>query len=382
MRLEVITRLEELSRLRHDWDAVYDADDEAQFFLSWPWMARRLQDLGTSWFVLAARAESDPSACIGFLPLSIRQTRRGNEVRRELRMAGSPVADYTGFIYRPEHERDVLSGFAEGLQRLAHRIGWDDLNITGIRASDERLRAFLACFSAARFDVERRSSINRDGVDNSVCPYVALPDDWQEYLGECVSSNTRQKLRRLLRQAEASPEFRITQATPDTIERDIDVLLRLWEARWGGRKHDRMAGIRNQTSSMLMRCFEDGCLFLPSFRYNGTAVGALAILLDHRKKSYLFYMGGRDPAFAAPPPGLCLHAFSIRHAIENGFKTYDFLRGDEAYKFSFGAKKHFITSLVLRAKPKARSGLGPNSSDASSSPAHARSLAEREGAAR
>ncbi len=49
------------------------------------------------------------------------------------------------------------------------------------------------------------STVNPDGIDNSICPSVALPDDLDRFLETKVSSNTRQKIRRFLRQVE---EFR------------------------------------------------------------------------------------------------------------------------------------------------------------------------------
>ncbi|WP_052213608.1 GNAT family N-acetyltransferase [Belnapia sp. F-4-1] len=362
MRIEVITGLSELSRLRPAWDAVYDADPEAQFFLSWPWLSGRLQELGRAWFVLVARTGPDPSACVAFLPVRLSQVKRGDAIRRQLRMAGSPIADYTGFLCRPEHEALALAGFADALQRLARQLHWDDLEIASLRASDRRLRLFLGRFPSSRFVLKHSSTVNADGVDNAVCPYVSLPRSWDEYLRHSVSANTRQKLRRFLRLVEGSPDFEVVAARPETVEQDIGTLLDFWEAKWGSRKAGKMDRIRAQTRSMLLRCSEAGCLFLPTLRYQGRPVGALTILLDHRKRSYLFHMGGRDESFDAPPPGLCLHAFSIRHAIEAGFSSYDFLRGNEAYKFSFGAEPHLLRSLVL--SPKFSSRLKQNSSGA------------------
>jgi tetratricopeptide (TPR) repeat protein len=42
------------------------------------------------------------------------------------------------------------------------------------------------------------------------------------------------------------------------------------------------------------------------------------------------------------PAGYLLHAFSIRHAIAQGFTTYEFLKGNEPYKYLFGpqAERH------------------------------------------
>jgi tetratricopeptide (TPR) repeat protein len=69
--------------------------------------------------------------------------------------------------------------------------------------------------------------------------------------------------------------------------------------------------------------------------------------MDMRKRAYLFYMTGRDQTFDGPPPGMILHAYSIRHAIANGFTEYDFLRGNETYKYSFGVKERRIRCVTV-----------------------------------
>jgi tetratricopeptide (TPR) repeat protein len=58
-------------------------------------------------------------------------------------------------------------------------------------------------------------------------------------------------------------------------------------------------------------------------------------------------MTGRDETFEGPSPGLILHAHSIRHAIQNGFTEYDFLRGNEPYKYSFGVKERRIRCVAI-----------------------------------
>jgi len=69
-----------------------------------------------------------------------------------------------------------------------------------------------------------------------------------------------------------------------------------------------------------------------------------------RKRSFLFYMAGRDEKFDGPPPGVILHAHSIRYAIAKGFTEYDFLRGNEPYKYSFGVKERRIRCVVVGTK--------------------------------
>jgi len=50
----------------------------------------------------------------------------------------------------------------------------------------------------------------------------------------------------------------------------------------------------------------------------------------------LFFITGRDETYREMPAGYLLHAYSIRHAIAHGFTTYEFLKGNEPYKYLFG----------------------------------------------
>jgi tetratricopeptide (TPR) repeat protein len=101
---------------------------------------------------------------------------------------------------------------------------------------------------------------------------------------------------------------------------------------------------------MLTRSFQAGLVFLPTFWHGERPVAALATLIEPRKRTFSFYMTGRDETFEGPPAGLLLHAYSIRHAIERGFVEYDFLRGNEPYKYSFGCKERRIYSIVLETR--------------------------------
>ena len=99
---------------------------------------------------------------------------------------------------------------------------------------------------------------------------------------------------------------------------------------------------------MLLHCFNNGSLFLPVLWKGNTPLAALAILIDPQKRAMHCFIGARDEAFRGSPPGFMLHAYSIRHAIREGFASYDFMRGDEPYKYLFGATdrrtKHVIVA--------------------------------------
>jgi len=347
MRIDVIDTLEAFTQLRPQWDAVYQADPEAQFFLSWTWMSKWLPMLEGPWFILAVKPTARASDYVGFFPLRLRlRERKTGGFYNEINMAGNFAADYTGLICAPEFQDRLIPALAAYLKRM----NWTRLNLENIQMSDERRRLFLSHFSKKEFDTKEHERVNkRDNINNRICPYAALPNNWDSYL-DGLSANTRQKIRRFLRQIEGSDEFRITHADADSVERDLKVLLKFWASKWGPRKGNRLNTILTSNFMMLKSCSESGALFLPVLWRGDTPLGALASLIDPDKKAFLFYVGGRDETFNNPPPGLLLHAHSIRYAIAGGFKIYDFLRGNEPYKYSLATVERRISCITVSTR--------------------------------
>jgi tetratricopeptide (TPR) repeat protein len=352
MKIELIEDTEKLEQLRANWDAVYRADPDAHIFMSWSWMIKWLPWVHIPWIVLAARPEG-ASEYVAFFPVRTKTKESKNDgLYNEINMGGNHYADYTGIICLPDFDSQAIPALAQEIKRL----NWTNMRLEGLRVSEHRCKMLLQEFPAEAFDVVEESRIDDDNIDLSICPFAKLPADWDSYLNQSLSANSRQKLRRLLRQMDADPRLRITHTESGTLDRDIDILLKLWSDRWAERKGDRMPGILKNNRIMLKHMFEAGRLFMPVLWQDERPLGALAIYVDEVKKCYLFFMAGRDQSFEGPSSGLLLHAHSIRHAIANGFITYDFLRGNEPYKYSFGVEEHRIKSLVISTKDRRNLG--------------------------
>lgn len=353
MRFEVIDSPEAFKGLQASWDAVYDADPEAHFFLSWTWMSNWLDRVNYPSLVLAARPEGESSDYAAFFPIWIKtKERKTGDLYNVIHMGGNHFADYTGFICRPEQQEAAIAALADGFKQL----NWRQLHLQDIRTSDQRVALLLKALRRKDFNVEEQATEIQDGIDLGICPVAKLPADWDEYLDSKLSANTRQKIRRLLRQVESSKDLRIVPADKDSIERDIETLLKFWTKRWGDQKGTRLAGILENNRVMLRHVFDAGSLFLPVLWQGDRPVGALAILADSKKKTFLFFAGGRDQTFKGPPPGVVLHAYAIRHAIQDGITDYEFLRGNESYKYSFGVEEHRIKTIVVSTKNKKNIG--------------------------
>jgi len=354
MQVDVITDVETLAKMRQDWERLYKADPEAQFFVSWAWLVPYMRFYKGAWFVLAARLGNPGSPYVALMPMRMRTRMSGKTglFFNEISMAGNNAADYTGAICDPVHAEMALKAFG----RHVAQMGWARLNLENLRMSRERVFAFIGQFSRDIFAMREFSRVNAaDNVDNCRCFAAALPDTFDGYLDNVLSTNTRQKLRRFLRKVDAG-ELRITRADADTYERDIDTLLDLWRIKWGARKGDRLAAILHNNRRVLRDSFRNGTLYLPVLWQGDRPIGALAIFVDPVKKALLFFMAGRDEAVTSVPTGLILHGHCIKLAIENGLTTYDFLRGDEPYKFAFGVTESKINCAQIYTKSGRNNG--------------------------
>ena len=72
MHIDIIETSSSLAELEDNWNAVYDADDEAQIFLSWKWLSGWLSSIPGPWFILAAK-ERDAADLpyVAFFPLRL-----------------------------------------------------------------------------------------------------------------------------------------------------------------------------------------------------------------------------------------------------------------------------------------------------------------------
>ncbi|RUX44983.1 GNAT family N-acetyltransferase, partial [Mesorhizobium sp. M7A.F.Ca.CA.002.09.1.1] len=58
------------------------------------------------------------------------------------------------------------------------------------------------------------------------------------------------------------------------------------------------------------------------------------------------YLGGFDPAYAEESPGAILIGHAIVESIREDAREFDFLRGQEAYKYGWGAADRWTMRRV------------------------------------
>lgn len=167
-----------------------------------------------------------------------------------------------------------------------------------------------------------------------VAPRLELPADWDSYVAG-LRKKDRHELRRKLRRLEAAGEVdHIELTSPGEIDTAADEFFRLHRMSMPD-KADFMTPERECFfRDVAGRLAEEGVTRLCFLRLNGENV-ATSLSFVAGGVRYL-YNSGYDPRRRQLAVGLLNHAYTIRRSIEQGHNSFDFMRGDESYKYHLG----------------------------------------------
>jgi len=179
------------------------------------------------------------------------------------------------------------------------------------------------------------------------CPTVLLPSEWEAYLA-LLRGKDRHELRRKLRRAEAAArlEYRVTSAAAQ-LDEDINTFMALHrmsqqDAKQGFMTPEKEAFFR----AMARHLWPQGWLELAFLYADGEPIATLCCFAYG--STYAAYNSGYHPAYGDLSAGIVLFAERIRTAIARGFTAFDFMRGNEPYKYRFGATDRPLYQLLAR----------------------------------
>lgn len=353
LRVESVETFDGLLALKSEWQRLERLDPENSVFLSWDWLAQAFRPTVGRWRVLAVYHNAR-LVCVLPLKYRVHWSTTTEAFQSEIEAGGRLLwSEYTGFLCNPDSEVEAIPALSRSLRGLP----WSRLNLRYV-GSEARSALFMEGFSQAEYSKQwEEYRINKGTVDNLSCPQIALPSDFDTYLNEGPSKNTRQKIRRFTRKYIDSSELTFSAATDATIKQDLGVLLRFWMLKWSKTKGpDGARLVASNYLRMLSTAYRLGLLYLPVLRRGDRPIAALGHILDPKMKRVHFIAAGRDETEQGAYIGLLMHSQSIRWAIDQGYGTYDFCHGDEPYKFSFGSQATKLNSILIRRRELPRGG--------------------------
>ena len=257
-------------------------------------------------------------------------------------------ADYATILASPEHVTDVAEVAARGIDTqsaddLDGHQPWDVVDLRRLRAIDPALPALEAAWHTTR-------------EEEDVCPVVTVRGDtWDEYLAT-LDKKARHEIRRKMRRAAAIGELSIEIGPPT--EEAIEDFIDLHNKRFGedGLFPDNEGGRRSlqfiRRLAELERAENDGVMHVARVRSGGRLVYVL-IAFDDGQTVYM-YNGGIDPEAVNTSPGVTGAGLYFHDRIEAGRRRFDFLRGQERYKYEWGAEDEPIYRVLVERAPPTR----------------------------
>lgn len=256
--------------------------------------------------------------------------------RRVVRFVGcEDVTDYLDVIARRGAEEAVVRALVQWLG--AHPDRYDEARLCNIPQGAASLTLFPALAPDQGLAAEVRVL--------DVCPQIVLLDQFETYISSLDKKN-RHELRRKLRRASGLVEWHIVGP-----EHDLREALQRFMALMAVSSSEKAEFLRNPANRQFFEAMvpvvaAQGWLQLAFLTVGGEAAAAyLNFVYGNR---VLVYNSGHNPeAHGALSPGIVLMARLIEHAIAEGREVFDFLRGNEPYKYDLGGRDVPVYELRL-----------------------------------
>lgn len=343
--LRLVTRPEEFQALDGDWNELLERSRADSFFLTWEWVSTWISCFsdGCQLRVIEARRRSD-GLLLGIAPLAI-YVRRWVSLQawKELAFVGRGLSpDHLDFVMRSGHEERVGRALLD--QVLAMRLDWDLLHLEGLVPSSVIVPLLE--------DMVPRSGLHMDTV---VCPYIRLRSDFTAWLGSLAKRRRYRIRRNQLSLEQAFPEqIRVRRVTgSEDFESALPTLAQLHQEvrRAKGTSNvfrsPPFVRFHRQLGLWLLR---RGRLRLYLLEIAGIDVAA--VYCFRYRERVLFYATGYDRGYADYSPGVYLLLHAIKESIAEHAEVFDFLRGDESYKFLYTDLRQ--EDLDIRVAPRTR----------------------------
>lgn len=338
-RVLVIDSLEGLAQIAGPWSDLLSKSRANTIFLTWEWIytwAETFLGPERRLFVLAVYKDKE---LVGIAPWCIRNKSKWGMSLKCLEFLGTPEmgSDYLDVFAKEGKEKDVARHVSSFLFHEAAAC-WDSITLHDIPADSRFLLHYLYQVDEDGKHVELKPA--------SFCPAATLPLTRSEFFAN-LSSNRRQQYvrhaRLLAKKGKVTHQiFRRLAAA-----QSLKSFNTLYQERWKSSEKEL-----SFIQKLVSRCSEKDWIQIDLLEVDGREIAALLHLRYQQTLSMLLM--GVDHSFDKRISiGNILVGLSIEQAIDDGFTTYDFLKGVEDYKFHWANSGRRSLRLHCYAKKAA-----------------------------
>ncbi|MFC1934364.1 GNAT family N-acetyltransferase [Chloroflexota bacterium] len=256
---------------------------------------------------------------IGIAPLLIRE-------KTASIIGSADVCDYLDFIVAPGRERDFFTVLLDDLRQK----GINHLDLGPLRSDSTVLTDLVPMAQERKYEV----LCHQEDVSFE----LDLPATWDEYLAGLSKKQrheVKRKLRRLLEAGNIEHRcFEVSQKIGDL----MDTFLKLFSLS----RREEKASFMTARMESFFRAVVEAMAEIGLLRFGvlelDTRPAAMTMGFDYQGSHYL-YNSAYDPQYNSLSVGLLCKVLCIKESIERGKKKWDFLKGDETYKYQLGGRE-------------------------------------------
>ena len=249
------------------------------------------------------------------------------------------ISDFLDFIVREADLPDFLHGLLDFLASHAN-LSWSALDLHNLIEDSPSLPVLRTESQTRGWDLAEETL--------HPAPYVPLAETFDDYLAG-IDKKQRHEIRRKIRRAERD-EREVSWYIvddPDKLDENIEACCQLM-AQDPEKQAFLTQTMQSQMKAAIHAAFDAGWLQLAFLEVDGEkAVGYLNF--DYNNRIWV-YNSGMDLKFRDLSGGWVLLGYLIEWAIEHGRSEFDFMRGDERYKYKFGGVDRFVVRARLARK--------------------------------
>ena len=270
---------------------------------------------------------ADDSELLGVAPLMI----DGNGTLTFL--GDKDLSDYFDFVVRRDSEDRFYPAVVERLSALE----WTSLDLPSLPSGSPTLEYLPDLAAKKGWDVAIE--------EEETTPKAELPGTWDEFLLG-LRKKDRHELRRKIRRLDRESENRqYAAASGDSLDGSMREFFTLLKASREDKNEFLTPDRERFFLDMAHELASRDQFRLYFLEVDGEKVAA-CICFDYGG-DFLLYNSGYEPGYSRLSVGLINKALSIRTAIEENRKVFNFLKGNERYKYNLGGRDEAVFHMSV-----------------------------------
>ena len=333
------TLLNDFSQIdSNEWNALLKDSIQDTPFLRYEYQKTWWQNLGGGEWQnakLMLIIAHENNQLVGIAPLFIAEYENAQSI---LLIGSIEISDYLDVIVKKDDHAKFISGLlnflASDLIGAGEPSPYDWSKIDWYNLPDDSPTLLVL-----KEEADKRGWTHHEEVYRPT-PRIALNGSFDDYLARIEKKQRHEIRRKMRRAAESDLDVKFILVDKDAdIEKEINDFfdLMIQDPNKANFLHPAM---REQMTAVLHGAYENNYLWLAFLEIDGVKTAA-SLNFDYKNKLW-GYNSGVSRSHMDLSPGWVLLSHTIQWCCENGKYEFDFMRGDEDYKYRFGGVNRFV----------------------------------------